>query len=75
MVDWGLALRNVKPANMTTIKLPGSGIIVNGDYRGEQLAPSADEFFRSVNDGSGCSRTASRHESRQASSALPLAVQ
>ena len=51
VVDWGLALKNVRPANMTTIKLPGRGLIVGGSYRGEQLDPSAEEFFRSVNDG------------------------
>ena len=52
VVDWGLALKGVRPANMTTIKLPGSSIIVGGQYRGEQLASSADEFFRSVSNGS-----------------------
>ncbi|MEV6490984.1 LCP family protein [Actinoplanes sp. NPDC051633] len=51
VVDWGLALKNVKPANMTTIKLPGRGLMVNGSYRGEQLDPTADEFFTSVNEG------------------------
>jgi polyisoprenyl-teichoic acid--peptidoglycan teichoic acid transferase len=50
VVDWGLALKNVRPENMTLIKLPGRSVIVGGDYRGEALDPSAEEFFAAVND-------------------------
>ena len=52
VVDWGLALKGVRPGNMTLIKLPGRGLVVNGKYQGEQLDPSAETFFTSVRDGS-----------------------
>ncbi len=51
VVDWGLAMKNVRPANMTLIKLPGRSVIVGGDYRGEALADTADGFFTAVRDG------------------------
>jgi LCP family protein required for cell wall assembly len=51
VVDWGLALRNIRSENMTLVKLPGRGMIVNGHYQGEALEPSAEEFFRSVTSG------------------------
>ena len=51
VVDWGLALHNIRSENMTLIKLPGQSLITNGKYQGEQLEPSADDFFRSVTEG------------------------
>jgi LCP family protein required for cell wall assembly len=51
VVDWGLALKNVRPGNMTLIKLPGRSVITGGSYRGEALQSTADEFFASVRDG------------------------
>jgi len=48
VVDWGLALKNVRSENMTLVKLPGGGLFEGGAYRGEQLAATADEFFASV---------------------------
>ena len=51
VVDWGLALRNVRSENMTLIKLPGHGLIVNGQYQGEALESSAQDFFRSLSTG------------------------
>jgi LCP family protein required for cell wall assembly len=51
VVDWGLALHNIRADNMTLIKLPGRSLIVNGSYKGEELEASADEFFASVNNG------------------------
>jgi hypothetical protein len=33
---------------MTLVKLPGRSVITNGDYQGEALEPSAEEFFASV---------------------------
>jgi LCP family protein required for cell wall assembly len=51
VVDWGLALRNIHSENMTLVKLPGRSMIVNGQYQGEALEPSAEEFFRSVTSG------------------------
>jgi polyisoprenyl-teichoic acid--peptidoglycan teichoic acid transferase len=51
VVDWGLALHNIRSDNMTLIKLPGTSLITNGRYLGEQLEPSATDFFRSIVDG------------------------
>jgi anionic cell wall polymer biosynthesis LytR-Cps2A-Psr (LCP) family protein len=51
VVDWGLALRNIRSTNMTLIKLPGQSLITNGRYQGEQLQPSAQDFFRSIVEG------------------------
>ena len=51
VVDWGLALKGIRPGNMTLIKLPGRGLMVGGSYRGEALDDSAEEFFSSVRDG------------------------
>ena len=48
VVDWAFSLKNIRSENMTLIKLPGESIIVNGDYRGEELAPSATDFFAAV---------------------------
>ena len=51
VVDWGLALHNIRADNMTLIKLPGRSLITDGKYKGEQLDASAQEFFASLNDG------------------------
>ncbi|MEV6629256.1 LCP family protein [Actinoplanes sp. NPDC051470] len=51
VVDWGLALKNIRPANMTLIKLPGRSVITNGSYKGEALQSTADPFFASIRDG------------------------
>jgi anionic cell wall polymer biosynthesis LytR-Cps2A-Psr (LCP) family protein len=51
VVDWGLALRNIRSENMTLVKLPGHGLIQNGKYQGEALDPTAGEFFQSVTNG------------------------
>ncbi|WP_438870573.1 LCP family protein [Paractinoplanes bogorensis] len=48
IVDWAFAMKNIRSDEMTLIKLPGSSIINNGNYRGEELAPSAEDFFASV---------------------------
>ncbi len=52
VVDWGLALKGVDTKNITMVKLPGQSIIVGGDYRGERLASTADEFFAAIANGS-----------------------
>jgi LCP family protein required for cell wall assembly len=49
VVDWGLALKNLRSDDMTLVKLPGHGLIENGRYLGETLEPSATDFFASVN--------------------------
>jgi anionic cell wall polymer biosynthesis LytR-Cps2A-Psr (LCP) family protein len=51
VVDWGLAMKNIRPENMTLIKLPGRSVITNGRYQGEALQSTAEEFFTSINDG------------------------
>jgi anionic cell wall polymer biosynthesis LytR-Cps2A-Psr (LCP) family protein len=48
VVDWGLALKNIRSDNMTLIKLPGGGLFENGKYQGEQLAPNAEDFFTAL---------------------------
>jgi LCP family protein required for cell wall assembly len=48
VVDWGLALHNIRSENMTLIKLPGKSLFEGGKYQGEGLEPSATEFFSSV---------------------------
>jgi len=48
VVDWGLALKSLRPEDMTLVKLPGRSLITNGRYQGEALDPSAEEFFASV---------------------------
>jgi LCP family protein required for cell wall assembly len=50
VVDWGLALKGLRPDDMTLVKLPGRSLITNGKYLGETLEPSAADFFASVND-------------------------
>jgi anionic cell wall polymer biosynthesis LytR-Cps2A-Psr (LCP) family protein len=50
VVDWGLALKGINSQGMTIIKLPGGGMTnSDGSYMGEKLEPSADDFFRAVN--------------------------
>jgi polyisoprenyl-teichoic acid--peptidoglycan teichoic acid transferase len=51
VVDWGLALHNIRSENMTLIKLPGTSIIQNGRYLGERLPASSTDFFASVTNG------------------------
>jgi len=48
VVDWGLALKSLRSDDMTLVKLPGRSLITNGRYLGEELDPSAEEFFASV---------------------------
>jgi LCP family protein required for cell wall assembly len=48
VVDWGLALHNIRSENMTLVKLPGRSLITGGQYQGEALDPTAAEFFQSV---------------------------
>jgi LCP family protein required for cell wall assembly len=48
VVDWGLALKGINPADITMVKLRGGAVTVGGDYRGEALQDGADEFFDAV---------------------------
>jgi LCP family protein required for cell wall assembly len=51
VVDWGLALKNIRSQNMTLIKLPGHSVFNGKAYKGEALDDTADGFFNSVTDG------------------------
>jgi len=51
VVDFGFALKGIRPDSMTMVKLPGYSVIVNGDYRGERLESSAQGFFRALRRG------------------------
>ena len=50
VVDWGLALKGVRPADMTMVRLPGRSVIVGGDYLGEALQDDARDFFDAIRD-------------------------
>ncbi|MEU8814232.1 LCP family protein [Actinoplanes sp. NPDC048796] len=50
VVDWAFALKSLRSDDITLIKLPGDSVIVNGDYRGEALEDSAEDFFKAVRD-------------------------
>jgi LCP family protein required for cell wall assembly len=52
VVDWGLALKNIRSNNMTLIKLPGRSVFDGKAYKGEALDDTADSFFASVTNGS-----------------------
>ncbi|MBQ1028065.1 LCP family protein [Micromonospora sp. C95] len=45
VVDFAVALKDIRPGNIQMIKLPGGGIQENGKYLGERFAPEVDDFF------------------------------
>jgi LCP family protein required for cell wall assembly len=51
VVDWGLALKGISPQGITMIKLPGRSETIGGDYKGEVLQDSADDFFAALGNG------------------------
>ncbi|MFI6133356.1 LCP family protein [Micromonospora sp. NPDC051141] len=48
VVDFGLALKDIRPDAIETIKLPGGPIGSGSAYRGEQLLAPADDFFAAL---------------------------
>jgi len=48
VVDWAFALKNIRAGDMTLIKLPGRSLFDGGNYVGEGLEPSAEDFFSAV---------------------------
>ena len=48
VVDWGFALKNIRSASMTLIKLPGESQFSGSTYLGEGLKSSATDFFAAV---------------------------
>ncbi|NLU76800.1 LCP family protein [Micromonospora sp. HNM0581] len=51
VVDFALALKDIRPGNIQMIKLPGGGIVQNDKYLGEQFAPEVDDFFVALERG------------------------
>jgi polyisoprenyl-teichoic acid--peptidoglycan teichoic acid transferase len=48
VVDYGLALRDLRASSITMIKLPAQGVGTGGNYQGEELLPPAKVFFAAV---------------------------
>ena len=48
VLEWAVALKNIRSENMTLIKLPGGGLFENGKYQGEQLDASTGQFFQAI---------------------------
>jgi LCP family protein required for cell wall assembly len=46
--EFAYALRNIKPAEMTLVGLPGSGVYSGGKYLGEALAPVQATYFAAL---------------------------
>ncbi|MFG2010139.1 LCP family protein [Micromonospora sp. NPDC048868] len=51
VVDFGLALKDIRPETIQMIKLPGGSVIENGEYRGEKFQPAVDDFFAALQKG------------------------
>jgi LCP family protein required for cell wall assembly len=51
VVDFAFALKGLRAGSLTTIKLPGKSIFVNGGYQGERLEPVAREVFDALRAG------------------------
>lgn len=51
IVEWGFALKGLRPEAMTMIKLPAGGVGQGRYYRGEELSPAANDFFAAINKG------------------------
>jgi LCP family protein required for cell wall assembly len=48
VLDYALAMKGLRPDNITTIKLQGGGLIENGRYLGEKLVPATDDLFEAI---------------------------
>jgi anionic cell wall polymer biosynthesis LytR-Cps2A-Psr (LCP) family protein len=51
IADFAFALKDIRPDSITMVKLPGENIGVGNAYQGERLVPEAQDFFRSVQNG------------------------
>ena len=47
-IEYAYALRNLKPANLTLVGLPGDAVTNGGGYIGEQLLPVGKGFLKAV---------------------------
>ena len=50
-LEYAYALRDLTPANITLVGLPGSGVGSGGSYLGEQLTAEGKGFFKAVTTG------------------------
>ncbi len=50
VIDFGLALKDLRPGNIQMIKLPGGAILDNGKYKGERFVPAVWDFFQALRD-------------------------
>jgi polyisoprenyl-teichoic acid--peptidoglycan teichoic acid transferase len=48
LTDYLIALRHLRPDDLTTVQLPGASVGHGSGYRGEELRPVADAFFAAV---------------------------
>ncbi|GAA1749262.1 LCP family protein [Luedemannella helvata] len=48
LVDYAFALKNLKPANVTLVGLPGGSVMSGGSYRGEALNSIRKEYFAAL---------------------------
>ncbi|MEU7823349.1 LCP family protein [Catellatospora sp. NPDC049133] len=46
--EFAYALRNIRPANLTLVGLPGSGVFSGGAYRGERLDAVQSTYFAAL---------------------------
>ncbi|MFI7573650.1 LCP family protein [Micromonospora sp. NPDC049497] len=51
VVDFGLALKGIRPDSIQMMKLPGGSVIEGGNYKGEKFAPEVDDFFAALKNG------------------------
>ncbi|GAA2520186.1 LCP family protein [Pilimelia columellifera] len=51
VTDFAFTLRNVSPAKITLVSLPGAGVGVGSAYRGESLKPVGAQFLAAVRGG------------------------
>ena len=47
-LEYAYALRNLTPAGVTLVGLPGGGVTVGGSYAGEQLTAEGRAFLKAV---------------------------
>jgi hypothetical protein len=48
VVDFAIALKDIRSNNVELIKLPGENIGTGSAYRGERLRPEAEDFFTAL---------------------------
>lgn len=48
VVDYAIALRDIRSSSITMVKLPGQGVGTGSNYKGEELLPIAQDFFAAV---------------------------